>query len=516
MIQIDGSQQSGSGTLVRFGVAFSALCGEPLRLVNARARRPQPGLRAQHVAAVRACAELCGAETEGVEVGSRELVFRPGPRVRGGDYVWEIGTAGSAPMLALGVLAVACLADAKLVARIGGGVFQDFAPSPFHLQHVLAPLLARMGASVSLSLVRPGYVPAGADVNGTAHGRRTGYPFWDANDPKVLETAQYFDTANCAARIKVPSLVSLGFIDTATPPVGIWSAYNVIRGPKQVAPMTQSPHNHLATPEQSKPWNDASARWLSALVAGRPPIERADVATPRTDENSRIAHEQLLAKRTAGQIDVYFVGDSITRRWGTSDEAWKDLLENWNANFKGWNAANFGWGADKTQHMLWRLQNGELDGVNPKVVVVMAGTNNIGNATPIGDADARAADVARGVAALLKEIRKRAPGATVVLTGITPRNDNRDVMPVIDAANRQIAALANGKSVRYININGELATPDGALLEGMTFDGLHLTPKAYQHWANALKPILTEILGPPAAIDRAPPPTGDPSAARRQ
>jgi RNA 3'-terminal phosphate cyclase (ATP) len=161
VIEIDGSTHSGSGTLVRFGVAFSALCGEPLHLVNARVRRPQPGLRAQHVAAVRACAELCGAETEGVEVGSRELRFRPGTCVRGGDYVFEIGTAGSAPMLALGVLAVACLADAKLVARIGGGVFQDFAPSPFHLQHVLAPLLARMGAAVALTLVRPGYVPAG-------------------------------------------------------------------------------------------------------------------------------------------------------------------------------------------------------------------------------------------------------------------------------------------------------------------------------------------------------------------
>ena len=359
-------------------------------------------------------------------------------------------------------------------------------------------------------------VPAGADVNGTAHGRKTGYPFWDPNDPKVLETAQYFDTASCAARIKVPSLVTMGFIDTATPPASIWAAYNGIQGPKQVAPMPDSPHNHLATAEQSMPWTRASAAWLSALVAGRPPIERADVAAPRTDENSRIAHEQLLAKRTAGQIDVYFVGDSITRRWGTSDEQWKDLLENWNANFKGWNAANFGWGADKTQNMLWRLQNGELDGVKPKVVVVMAGTNNIGNASPIGDADSRAADVARGVAALLKEIRKRAPGATVVLTGITPRNDNMDVMPVVDAANRQIAALADGKSIRYININDQLATPDGVLRDGMAFDGLHLTPKAYQHWANALKPILMEILGPPAATDRAPPPTGDPSAVRRQ
>jgi lysophospholipase L1-like esterase len=359
-------------------------------------------------------------------------------------------------------------------------------------------------------------VPAGADVNGTAHGRKTGYPFWDASDAKVLETAQYFDTANCAARIKVPSLVSMGFLDVTTPPVGIFAAFNQIQGPKEVAPMPQSPHNHLATPEQSRPWTERSAAWMSALVAGRPPIERADLPTPRTDQNSRTAHEQLLAKRKAGKIDVYFVGDSITRRWGTSDEQWKELLANWNANFKGWNAANFGWGADKTQHMLWRLQNGELDGVNPKVVVVMAGTNNVGNATPLGDAEQRAADVAAGVNALVKEIRKRAPRATIVLTGITPRNDNPAVLPVIHGANRQIGQLANGKSIRYININEQLAFPDGQLREGMAYDGLHLTPLAYQHWANALKPILTEVLGPPAAEDAAPPPSGDPSAAPRQ
>jgi cephalosporin-C deacetylase len=359
-------------------------------------------------------------------------------------------------------------------------------------------------------------VPAGADANGTAHGRKTGYPFWDANDPQVLETAQYFDTVNCAARIRVPSLVSMGFIDTVTPPVGIWAAFNQIQGPKQAAPMPTSPHNHLATPEQSLPWTRASADWLSALVAGRPPIERADVATPRTDNNSKLAHEQLLAKKKAGRIDVYFVGDSITRRWGTSDEQYKDFLANWNANFKGWNAADFGWGADKTQHMLWRLQNGELDGVNPKVVVVLAGTNNVGNSTPIGDSESRAADVARGVGAILKEVRRRAPRATVIVTGITPRDDNPAVMPIIDAANRQIAALADGKAIRYININDKLATPDGRLRDGMAHDGLHLTVPAYQLWADALKPILTEILGPPAAEDHAPPPTGDPSAVRRQ
>ncbi len=355
-------------------------------------------------------------------------------------------------------------------------------------------------------------VPAGADVNGTAHGRKTGYPFWDPNDAKVMETAAYFDTANCAARIKAPSLVSMGFIDTATTPVSIWAAFNQIRGPKEAVPMIDSPHNHLATPEQLLPWTQRSAAWLEKLVKGASPFERADQPIPRSDANSMKAHEQLLAKRTAGQIDVYFVGDSITRRWGTSDAQYADLYANWKQNFTGWNAGNFGWGADKTQHMLWRLKNGELDGVNPKVVVVMAGTNNVGTSSPLGDIEARAAEVARGVSALVGDIRQRAPAATVIVTGITPRDDNVAVMPIINLANARIARLADDRAVRYVNINEQLAFPDGHLREGMAHDGLHLTPRAYQVWADALKPILTEILGPPAATDRAPPPTGDPSA----
>jgi cephalosporin-C deacetylase len=355
-------------------------------------------------------------------------------------------------------------------------------------------------------------VPAGADANGTAHGRKIGYPFWDVNDPQVLKTAEYFDTVNCAARIKAPSLVSMGFIDTATPPVGIWAAFNAIKGPKEAAPMPESPHNHLATPEQSLPWTQRSAAWLSALVAGRSPFEPADVATPRMDANSKLAHEQLLAKRKAGQIDVYFLGDSITRRWGATDEQYKDLLAHWRQNFHGWNAANFGWGADKTQHILWRLQNGELDGVNPKIVVLMAGTNNVGKASPLGDYEARAGEVARGITAIVREIRQRAPGATLVITGITPRNDNSAVNPVINRANMLIGRLADGKSIRYINISEQLAFPDNQFREGMSHDGLHFTVKSYQVWADALKPIFTEILGPPGAEDRAPPPTGDPSA----
>jgi lysophospholipase L1-like esterase len=253
-----------------------------------------------------------------------------------------------------------------------------------------------------------------------------------------------------------------------------------------------------------------------ASTSDQPPIERADQPQARTDANSQLAHQQLMAKRTQGKIDLYFIGDSITRRWGASDRQYAELLRNWNENFKGWNAADFGWGADKTQNMLWRLQQGELDGVNPKVIVLLAGTNNIGNLSPADGAqtEARAAETVRGVAAVLKELRARAPKATVVLTGITPRNDNIHVMPIVDAANRGIAKLADGHRIRYVNINASLVDADGVLLPGMTVDGLHPTLKAYQLWADALKPILLERLGPKAHEDHAPPPTGDPSAAK--
>jgi RNA 3'-terminal phosphate cyclase (ATP) len=164
VIHVDGAQRSGSGTIVRFAVAFAALTGSPLSLTNARARRSRPGLRPQHVASVRACAELCGARTRGLEVDSREFTFVPGQRIRGGHFHWDIGTAGSTTMLALGILPLACFADASVVARITGGVFQDFAPSPHHMANVLAPLLARMGAGVEIRVVRAGYVPRGAGV----------------------------------------------------------------------------------------------------------------------------------------------------------------------------------------------------------------------------------------------------------------------------------------------------------------------------------------------------------------
>jgi lysophospholipase L1-like esterase len=235
----------------------------------------------------------------------------------------------------------------------------------------------------------------------------------------------------------------------------------------------------------------------------------ADRPIPRTDRNSLIAHEALVQKARTGRIDVYFIGDSIVRRWGALD--YPELLANWTANFFGWNAANFGWGADRIEHMLWRLENGEMDGVRPKVIVVLAGTNNVGS-EPGGDE--KVANITRVLETLVDLCRRKVPDATIIVTAIFPRNDNMAVVPEIARINARIAMLADGARVRFLDVNGKLADAQGKLLAGMSLDGLHPTVKAYQIWADALKPLFTELLGPPAAIDLAPPPTGDPGARR--
>jgi len=240
----------------------------------------------------------------------------------------------------------------------------------------------------------------------------------------------------------------------------------------------------------------------------------ADRPVARTDANSKLAHQQMAASLKKGRIDLYFVGDSITRRWRATD--YPKFLANWKENFHGWNAANFGWGGDTIQNILWRLQNGELDGAHPKVIVLLAGTNNIGR-TPASDAEV--ADITAGIKALLGTLQEKAPRATILLMGILPRNDGAKptaVMTSINKINETIAKLADGKTIGYLNINDKLADKNGKLLEGMTEDRLHLSLKGYKVWADALKPLLVELLGPPAKEDHAPPPTGAPSAAKKK
>jgi lysophospholipase L1-like esterase len=291
--------------------------------------------------------------------------------------------------------------------------------------------------------------------------------------------------------------------------MSLWNAAVVAAGILSIPTATPAQAPAPATPPTTAALQGGRAAGRGPAVPQVPAWE----AQARTDQNSQLAHTQLLEKRKQGKIDVYFAGDSIVRRWGATD--YPQFLANWNENFRGWNAANFGWGADRTQNILWRLQNGELDDVHPKVVVLLAGANNVG-ARP-GD-DAKVAEISRGLETIVNLMREKAPASTIILTAIFPRNDRGStaVMPTINAINANLAKLADGKRIRFLDINHLLAGPDGRLVEGvMNADQLHPSVKGYQIWADALIPHLTELLGPRALTDQAPPPTGDPSAAAR-
>jgi len=161
MITIDGGRKSGSGTIVRDTLSYSVITGESVRLMNIRAGRDKPGLRPQHMKAIQAVAQLNQGHLEGDSVGSSEIIYHPGTVIRGGEYRWNIGTAGSTTMLLCTVLPLALFAgdDSRYV--ITGGLFQDYAPPAYHIQHVLAPQLRKMGAETEIRVLRPGYFPKG-------------------------------------------------------------------------------------------------------------------------------------------------------------------------------------------------------------------------------------------------------------------------------------------------------------------------------------------------------------------
>jgi len=256
--------------------------------------------------------------------------------------------------------------------------------------------------------------------------------------------------------------------------------------------------------------NPAIARFILLLLAATvfassasaAQTSGADQPMPQDDAAFGPAHGILVEKAHKGGIDIYFVGDSITCRWQRTD--YPEHKKNWAENFSGWNASNFGWDGDLTQNVLYRLRNGELDGVNPKVIVLMVGTNNLGN-TPRGNDDASVLEIAKGIKAILDLCREKAPKATIILMGITPRDDSTDgsasMMPTIDRINEHIAKFADGKAIRYINLNDKLADAGGKLIDGMTEDRLHLSVRGYQVWADALKPIFIELLGPQRKAD---------------
>jgi beta-glucosidase len=195
-------------------------------------------------------------------------------------------------------------------------------------------------------------------------------------------------------------------------------------------------------------------------------------------------HEGHLARTKKGDVDVVFLGDSITQGWdGDGKNVWKKRYE-------PIRAANYGIGGDTTREVLFRLNDGILDGIKPKVVVLMIGTNNFG--LP-GDS---AADTAKGVAAVVSTIRKKAPDAKILLLGIFPRDKaaNTAFRKKIAEANESIAKLADAKNVTVLDIGKTFLTDDGTLPADVMPDALHLSEKGYGIWADAIDEPLKALL----------------------
>jgi lysophospholipase L1-like esterase len=230
------------------------------------------------------------------------------------------------------------------------------------------------------------------------------------------------------------------------------------------------------------PQSPASA----AAPAATAPGGRGGPAAPATVpfENPRNAgrHQGFLEVAKAGNIDLLFVGDSITDGWR------KTGLEVWNKHFAPLRAANFGIGGDTTQGVLWRMQNGELEGFKAKLIVLMLGTNNINrNAN---------ADIAEGDRLIVEEFRRRQPQAKVLILGIFPRSaeathPNRAVIREI---NGMLAKLADNRQVFFLDIGEKFLAADGRLPAEIMPDGLHPNAAGYQIWADAISARVTELM----------------------
>lgn len=219
---------------------------------------------------------------------------------------------------------------------------------------------------------------------------------------------------------------------------------------------------------------------LAAVAAHAQTANPATKPVPRNDW--MVAHESFNAIAKKGGIDVVFLGDSITAGWNGNGKTI------WAARYAPLKAANFGIGGDRTQHVLWRLQNGNFDGITPKAVVLMIGTNNTGSDT--------APQIAEGVAAIVKEIQTRSPATKILLLAVFPRFEKADhpIRLKIAEINATIAKLDDGQKVFFQDIGAKFLQPDGTLTKDIMPDLLHLSPAGYQIWADAIQDKLAELL----------------------
>jgi lysophospholipase L1-like esterase len=193
-------------------------------------------------------------------------------------------------------------------------------------------------------------------------------------------------------------------------------------------------------------------------------------------------HEGFVKIAKQGGIDLLFLGDSITDFWRSRG------AQVWKTYYGDRHAANFGISGDRTQHVLWRIEHGELDGIHPKVVVLMIGTNNTGNRnTP--------PEVIQGVTAVVNELKVKLPDSKILLLAIFPRGEkNAPQRAQIATINSAIAKLDDGKQVKFLDIGQKFLQPDGTLPRDIMPDLLHPNEKGYKIWADAMEPTLAKML----------------------
>ncbi len=222
------------------------------------------------------------------------------------------------------------------------------------------------------------------------------------------------------------------------------------------------------------------------------PPKPADVAAPKMDAKTggrqaafMAAHERFLAIAKAGKAQVVFLGDSITAGWGGAGK------EVWAKAFGAYEPANFGIGGDRTQHVLWRISNGELDGLKPKAVVIMIGTNNV--------ATAPAEEIAKGVTKIVETVRAKLPKSKILLLAVFPRGEKPGgnlgaFNEKISQVNAIIAKLDNQKNIHFLDIGQKFTQGKETLDKAIMPDFLHLSSAGYQIWADSMTPKLAELM----------------------
>ena len=211
----------------------------------------------------------------------------------------------------------------------------------------------------------------------------------------------------------------------------------------------------------------------------------ASTVDPKPREGNWLQRHESFNKRVKeGKVDLLLIGDSITQGW---EGAGKDV---WAKYYTKRNAVNLGIGGDRTQHVLWRLDHGNVEGISPKLAVLMIGTNN-SNGT-----DNTAEEIGAGIEAIVKKLRAKLPNTKVLILAIFPRSEKPSPQREKNAKASQIAAkLADNQNVFYLDIGDKFLAPDGTLTKEIMPDFLHLSPQGYEIWASSIEPSVAKLMG---------------------